>query len=165
MSKLSENLNSPQPRNFAPRAVLSEVLDNVTAARACLGAKPKQASIALDLALGGIVKVIRGIDPDFDFGLPDASALTSLIRDQAATVNQLEAENTELRAELAKVKSKPKAAETKTEELPVLEVPSDAPAEAPKRRGRPPKVVEPKLDAPDAAEPKPDASEAEAENA
>lgn len=163
MSKLSENLNSPQPRNFAPRAVLSEVLDNVTAARACLGAKPKQASIALDLALGGIVKVIRGIDPDFDFGLPDASALTNLIRDQATTVSQLEAENTELRAMLAKSKSK--VAETKTEELPVLEAPSDAPAEAPKRRGRPPKVVEPKLDAPDAAEPKPDATEAEAENA
>lgn len=153
MSKLSENLNSPQPRNFAPRAVLSEVLDNVTAARSCLGAKPKQASIALDLALGGIVKVIRGIDPDFDFGLPDASALTNLIRDQAATINQLEAENTELRAELAK--SKPKAAETKTEELPVIEAPADAPAEAPKRRGRPPKAVEPKTDA----------TEAEIENA
>lgn len=155
MSKLSENLNSPQPRNFAPRAVLSEVMDNVTAARSCLGAKPKQASIALDLALGGIVKVIRGIDPDFDFGLPDASALTNLIRDQAATLNQLEAENTELRAELAKAKNKSKAAETKTEELPVIEAPADAPAEAPKRRGRPPKAVEPKTDA----------TEAEIENA
>ena len=153
MSKLSENLNSPQPRNFAPRAVLSEVMDNVTAARSCLGTKPKQASIALDLALGGIVKVIRGIDPDFDFGLPDASALSNLIRDQTATINRLEAENTELRAELAK--SKPKAAETKTEELPVIEAPADAPAEAPKRRGRPPKAVEPKTDA----------TEAEIENA
>lgn len=155
MSKLSDAINSPQPRNFAPRAVLSEVVDNVAAAKANLGSKPAQASLALDLALAGIVKVIRGITPDFDFGFPRTDDLTVLVRDQAQALNQLEAENAELRAELAKAKSKPKVAEVKTEDLPVAETPAEVPAEAaaetaaeaPKRRGRPPKAVEPKADA------------------
>lgn len=144
MSKLSDAINSPQPRNFSPRLVLSEVGDNVAAARTNVGSKPKQTVLALDLALAGIVKVIRGIEPDFDFGFTPAKD-DSVAKDQAKLIKELEVENTKLRAELAKAKA------PATEPLPVLEavVPApaaeEAPTEAPKRRGRPPKAVEPKV--------------------
>lgn len=80
-------------RNMQPRAVLDSAVDRITAAKGKVATNPQVACIELDEAMKSCARVIRGLNPVFDFGLPDTQALE-------AKVLQLQALNNDLQSQL-----------------------------------------------------------------
>ena len=128
MSKISESVLSPQPRNHNARMLLEQAMNDVSAARVNLGRNPKATVVSLDHAAAKIVTVMRGLDASFDFGIPSATPAKAE-DDRVKLIQELELENTNLRNRIAEL-SKPVAVSEDAEEAPA------------KRRGRPRRSAE-----------------------
>lgn len=153
MSHIS-NAIQRENRNFQMKSVLNSAVSLISAASQKLTRAPSTAAEELDEAAGGLIKVVKALDPRFDFGLPagdNAEAKKAadelgkeilelrqkLVLAEAAglkaKVDLAMALQTIEQAALKETADEPAAAETPTAENTVA--PSDVPV-APKPRGR-----------------------------
>lgn len=121
-------MQGPQPRNHNAKREIMSMIDVLRAVSGRVTTRGDSCIEELELVAATMVKIIRGINADVDFGLPNVGPLNARIAD--------------LEAQLAKaLEAIPsKAAEDVPVDQELVQVAEPAPA---RRRGRPAKVVAP----------------------
>lgn len=135
MSNIVKMMTGPQPRNFNPRAEVTTAAEILNAVRSKIVSAGARCIPELEDSATRLVKVIRGLNADHDFGVPDLEDVEKKNAVLHAQVKLLTSENLELRALLDKALTPP----TNTTTVDV-EVVNEEPVK--RRGGRRPKTTE-----------------------